>query len=215
MNSTSIHPRRASERGGVTILTVLALLVLATVMAFALGRNSLREIMLSGTATQAAKASEASEAGLDWFLLWANKANWSAATDYKRNTLVNEYQALTSSSWQDRSYPLTAASKSTDRASRITSSETDTNSDMVFANSGTDYVQSSATTGNAAIQSFDLVFRCLGPNALTQTTSSVSAVGSNLYLVQVQSTGKSSTPSAAGGYTQFNALREMMVNAIP
>ncbi|HWQ09119.1 MAG TPA: hypothetical protein VN436_08430 [Holophaga sp.] len=215
MKRMPLHPRRTSEQGGVTILTVLALLVLATVMAFALGRNSLREIVLSGTATQAEKATEASEAGLDWFVLWANKANWSIATDYKRNTFVNEFQTLVSSSWEGRTYPLSAASKSTDRASRITSSETDTNTDMVFTNSGTDYVQSSATTGNQAIQSFDLLFRCLGPNALTQTTSSVSAVGSNLYLVQVQSTGKSSTPSATGGYTQFNAVREMMVNALP
>ena len=215
MKLMPLHPRRASEQGGVTILTVLALLVLATVMAFALGRNSLREIVLSGTATQAEKASEASEAGLDWFLLWANKTNWSVASGYQRDTFVKEFESLTSSSWQDRTYPITTASKSTDRASRITSTETDTNTDMVFTNSGADYAQSSATTGNKAIQSFDILFRCLGPNALTQTTSSVSAVGSNLYLVQVQSTGKASTPSAAGGYTQFDAVREMMVNAIP
>lgn len=210
--------RRESERGGVTILTVLVLLVLATVMIFSMGRNSLREIILSGTSMQSAKASEASEAGLDWFLLWANKGNWGAATGYQRDVFLSEFQALCSTNWQDRNYPLAAASKTYDRASLITpatgttaTAATSTSKDMIFSNSGSDFQQSTAT-GNQTVQSFELAFRCLGPATLTRTTSSTSTVGSNLNLFQVQATGKA---SITGTNTEFHALREMMAVAIP
>lgn len=204
-------PRRPSERGGVTILTVLTLLVLMTVVAFSMGRNSMRELALSGTAWQASKASEAAEAGLDWFVLWTNKSNWASATSHTRNTFVQELQVLSQPGWENRTHFLDESTKTWDRASRMASSETDTDTDLVFANTGTDYQQ--ATTGNVTLQSFDLTFRYLGAS-LVKTTSSTGGAGKDLILFQAISQGKASVP-VGGSYVRFNTTREMFASVLP
>lgn len=223
------HPRR-TERGAITILTVLGLLMVLTVFAFGMSRNAIRELGISGTVWQAARASEASETGLDWFLLWASKENWPSATAYDRNRLVAALQQLNSSgTWQTSSYLLnpvstTDTSLNWDRAAILKSAETAVNSDMVSVNSGADFLQ--AGTGNTTIQSFDIQFRYLGSpligtmsgasggsgNTAGQTTGSK---GLALNLYQIQTLGKASIPTGATSYIRYITQREMYATITP
>lgn len=226
MNSIVNHPSRPRERGGIAILTVLMLLVLATVVAFAMGRVTIRELTVSGTSWQGAKASEAAEAGLDWFILWSNPDNQALATERHRQNLVEAISDLNApSTWGDpliNTYLLDSG-KTWDRAVRVASSETDTDTDMVFQNYGTGFQQSSATTGNAVVQSFDLTFRYLGTpliSTVSSGTGSTTGVGSGktgrqLNLYQLQSTGKASVPMGGTDYMRFLATREMFVTMVP
>lgn len=68
-------PLRRTETGGTTILVVLSLLVLLTVAAMGMSRNSLREMMIIGTSRQAANVRQAADAGLEFAVLWANPSN--------------------------------------------------------------------------------------------------------------------------------------------
>ena len=212
-------PSRHSEQGGITILTTLGLLVLLTVLAFSLGKNSLRELTNTGTVWQAAKASEASEAGLDWFILWSNRANTGSATSASRETLVAAFNALnTGTTWSNSTinpYLLSSANP-WDRAASLTSTPATTGSDMVFANSGTGNLQS-----GAVVQSFDLMFRYLG-NPLVNTISSGlgspagpgTGTGRQAVIYQLQSTGKASIPTG-GSFMNYRATREMYLTLVP
>ncbi|WP_005033761.1 hypothetical protein [Holophaga foetida] len=71
---------RAAEAGGVTILVVLALLVLLTVAAMSMFRNSFREIVMSGTARQGAMARNLADSGIEFGILWLRPPNQLAAT---------------------------------------------------------------------------------------------------------------------------------------
>lgn len=214
---------RQRQKGGIAILTVFGLLVLATVVGFGLSKNALRELSTTGTVWQAAKASEAAEAGTDWFMLWSNKDNWGpAAGSNKRDVLVQAIQQLNAAdSWRTSTYlydqTITTTSERWDRAIKVASSETDTNSDMVFANSGTGYKQTTPVT-----QSFDLVVRYLG-QPLDNTVSSTSGnpsggttakKGTSLNLYQVQSTGKASV-DIGGSYMRYQARREVYSTVAP
>jgi len=59
-----------AESGGVTILTTLFLLVLLTITAMAMSKNSLREVMISGTSRQAADVRNLADGGLEWSIYW-------------------------------------------------------------------------------------------------------------------------------------------------
>jgi Tfp pilus assembly protein PilX len=212
---------RHSEQGGVTILTTLGLLVLLTVMVFSLGKSSLRELAVTGTVWQGAKASEAAEAGLDWFILWANSDNASAATAYRRNDVVSSIQSVNAGvgTWVNGTF----TASTWDRSARLTSTPTDTNTDMVFANSGAGFSQSAATTGNQVVQSFDVFFRYLGSPVTTTMSSgagSPASIGSgqtgrNMILYQVQSTGKASIPAGGSNFIRYQTTREMYLTAAP
>lgn len=217
-------PRR-SELGGITILTTLGLLVLLTVMIFSLGKNSLRELTVTGTTWQAAKASEAAEAGLDWFVLWANPDNASSATAFKRDQFLSALQQLNAGggAWMNNSYHQPAATKDWDRSAVLESQPTETTSDMVFANSGTGFSQSSSTTGNQVVQSFDVFFRYLGTPLVPTVSSGAGSpagpgsgqTGRALILYQVQATGKASIPIGSAAYMTYRAHRESYVTATP
>lgn len=226
MNADRVSSFRRTQQGGVTILTVLGLLVLLTVLSFSLGKNSLRELTTTGTVWQAAKASEAAEAGLDWFLLWVNKDNWASATasSQERNQLVAAFQELNATgSWQTSGYLMNAANP-WDRAVILRSTEQSTDSDMVFSNTGTDFLQ--ASTGNVTLQSFDVMFRYLGDaggasisgstggsgNTAGQTTG---RTGRNMNLYQVASRGKASVPTGSSAYIRYTTWREMYISLAP
>ncbi|BDU68900.1 hypothetical protein GETHOR_10010 [Geothrix oryzae] len=220
MHADHASPSRHAEQGGITILTTLGLLVLLTVLVFSLGKSSLRELTVTGTVWQAAKASEAAEAGLDWFILWTNPTNAGSATTAGRETLVTAFNALNAgTTWSDPTinpYLLNSA-KPWDRAASLTSTPSTTGSDMVFANTGTGYLQS----GSEVKQSFDLMFRFLG-TPLVNTVSSGggnpagqgSGTGRQSVLFQLQSTGKASIPTG-GTYMNYRATREMYLTLIP
>ena len=217
-------PRQASSRrselGGVTILTTLGLLILLTVMIFSLGKNSLRELTVTGTTWQAAKASEASEAGLDWFILWADTSNRGTSAGYGRDTLASAIEALNAgTTWSsDTTNPyLLDPAKPWDRANKIASTPSTTDSDMVFANSGTGYLQN-----GSVVQSFDLVFRYLGTPLLTTPSSNVGnpagpgpGLGRQSVLYQLQSTGKASIPIGGTDYMNYRANRELYITLVP
>lgn len=69
MPSRPACPRR-SESGGITILVALFLLVLMTIAAFAMSKNSLREVIITGTSRQAADVRNMADTGLEWSIYW-------------------------------------------------------------------------------------------------------------------------------------------------
>jgi len=58
------------ERGGITILVALLLLVLLTISAMAMSKNSLREVIISGTSRQGSEVRNIADTGLDWSICW-------------------------------------------------------------------------------------------------------------------------------------------------
>lgn len=213
------RPRRHAERGGITILTVLALLALVTVFAFSLGKGAIRELVNSGTVWQSAKASEAADAGLEWYLMWANTGNASLATAYRRNDLLAAITQLNlPGDWQTNPYHADATTATWDRSATLTSAEGDTNTDLVFDTTGAGYLQSKTQVK----QSFDLFFRYLGSPTVRNPSSGSDnaagqggATGRSPILYQVLSTGKASVPNGTGGYMRYQSTREMYLVAMP
>ncbi len=70
MFTLPIRQVRAQEHGGITIMVALMLLVLLTVTAMSMSKNSLREIMVTGTMRQAVEVKSQADTGLDWSLYW-------------------------------------------------------------------------------------------------------------------------------------------------
>lgn len=70
-----------TQRGGMTILVSLMLLMLLTVAAVAMGRNSLREIATTGFSRQGAMARNVADSGLEWSIHWLDLANGALAPD--------------------------------------------------------------------------------------------------------------------------------------
>lgn len=70
MSSSILPTSRRSEFGGTTILVALFLLVLMTVAAFAMSKNSLREVIITGTSRQAADVRNVADTGLEWSMYW-------------------------------------------------------------------------------------------------------------------------------------------------
>ncbi|BDU73369.1 hypothetical protein [Mesoterricola silvestris] len=63
------------QRGAITIVVALMLLVLLTIAALGMSRNSVRDIMITATARQAAMARNEADTGLDWAIYWLAPAN--------------------------------------------------------------------------------------------------------------------------------------------
>jgi len=223
-----VKPPQDPQRGAITILVVLSLLVLLTTLTFAMSRNALLEISNSGTVWQAARASEASEAGLDWYLLWSNRDNLAQATGRDREKLTEAMQQLnTTGLWQTTAYLLNpsfvdGSGSPWDRAIRLTSNERSTNSDMVLTRTGTAFQQA----GLATVQSFDVTVRYLGKSDVAEISGGAGGSGStagtatprtgrysNLY--QVQGIGKASVPTGTSSYMRYTATREMYVTSTP
>lgn len=211
-----------------TILATLALLILVTILTFALGRNALTEVASSGTVWQSARASEAAEAGLDWYLLWTNPENAAAATDRDRQRLVEAFRQLnTLGAWQSSPYLLNpgwvdSAGVAWDRAILVGSTEGSSASDMVLTRSGTGFLQ----TGLATVQSFDVTVRYLGKSDVAEVSAAQGGTGSTAggatqqtglasSLYQVQGIGKASVPTGLNTYVRFSATREMFVTVAP
>lgn len=79
---------RDPQRGGITILVVLMLLVLLTIAATAMSKNALREAIISGTSRQGAEARSIADSGLEWSILWLDDAN-TGAPDATAQSLKN------------------------------------------------------------------------------------------------------------------------------
>jgi len=65
---------RRDERGGVTILVSLALLVLLTIAAVGMSRNSFREVLISASTRQGSMARNVADSGIEFGILWMQPA---------------------------------------------------------------------------------------------------------------------------------------------
>lgn len=70
MSTHSTDRFHSSQRGGITIIVALMLLVLLTVAAMGMARNSLREIMITATARPGAIVRNMADTGLEWSVYW-------------------------------------------------------------------------------------------------------------------------------------------------
>ena len=79
MTSHRHRQLRPSEAGGITIVVALMLLVLLTVAAVAMSRNSLRDIVTSGFTRQGAMARNVADSGIEWSIYWIEQENSATA----------------------------------------------------------------------------------------------------------------------------------------
>ena len=63
------------QAGAITILVALMLLVLLTIAAVGMSRNSFREVVISGTTRQAAMTRNLSDSGIEWGIYWLDPIN--------------------------------------------------------------------------------------------------------------------------------------------
>lgn len=73
--SSDSHP----QKGGITILVALSLLVLLTIAAVSMSRNSFREVVISGTSRQGAMTRNTADAGIEWSVYWLDLKNAPSA----------------------------------------------------------------------------------------------------------------------------------------
>ena len=78
MSTPTLIRRRSlkdPESGGITMLVALMLLVLITVAAVGMSRNSLRQIVIVSTVRQGAEVMNTADAGLEWTMFWMYPPN--------------------------------------------------------------------------------------------------------------------------------------------
>ena len=80
MNSCRHRDLGQPEAGGITIIVALMLLVLLTIAAVGMSRNSLREIVTSGFTRQGAMTRNVADSGIEWSIYWIYSENAKAAT---------------------------------------------------------------------------------------------------------------------------------------
>lgn len=210
------------ERGGMTIVMALILLVVMSLAAFSLSRNAIRELATTGHMIQGDKAAEASDAGLDWFIVWSHpdnmvsaNANASAVGNVKLAKAMDDLKKL--NSWYtalSNDGLLANASRTWDRAALITSAESEmSTNDMVFDNTTVAAVyQAKNANKSPVIQRFDLQVRYLGPKDGPGASGGTDpqALGSKDLLWQVVSTGYASVPIGSGNYIRYQQRREVI-----
>jgi hypothetical protein len=86
-------PRRA-EAGAITMMVALMLLILLTLAAVGMSRNSFREVVSSGFQRQGAMSSNVADSGLEWSVYWLDLDNSPSATSGLQSQLVNLKKAL-------------------------------------------------------------------------------------------------------------------------
>lgn len=220
---------RASERGGITIIIALVLIVVMSLAAFSLSRNSIRELTTAGNIIQGDKASAASDAGLDWFVVWSHPDNVSLALlnsgAVGNYTLAKAITDIKSPNWytslsNDGLLASTASNRTWDMAALVKSQESQmSTNEMVFDDTAnTTVLQSTNNNGNPVVQSFNLQIRFLGfqPIVLTGGGGNASggtnqaANGSQDTAWQIVSIGNAAVPLGNGNYLRYQQRREMI-----
>lgn len=221
--------RAKAQRGGMTIVMALVLLAIMSLAAFSLSRNAIRELATTGHLIQGDKASEASDAGLDWFIVWSHPDNmtlaYTSAGAVGNQTLAKAMNDLKSPNWHDALsadglLASTSTSRNWDMAALVTSQESQTaTNDMVFDNTNAAAVlQATNSGGSPVVQRFDLQVRFLGFQAGTLTGggggasggTSQAALGTQDTLWQVVSTGFAAVPIGGGNYLRYQQRRELI-----
>ena len=82
-----------TQTGGITILVALMMLVLLTLAAVGMSRNSFREVVTSGFSRQGAMARNVADSGLEWCLFWLDQRNAPGAAGSALD-LVNQKTTL-------------------------------------------------------------------------------------------------------------------------
>lgn len=227
--SVSSALSRPREQGGITILVALVLLVVMSLASFSLSRNTIRELATTGHVIQGDKAAEASDAGLDWFMVWSHPDNMTAAVAYPSAVgnlqLAKAMNDLRRPDWytalsNDGLLASSAASRAWDMAALVTSQETQgATNDMVFDNTDVAAVlQAKNNGGSPVIQRFDLQVRFLGfqPIVLTgggggaSAGTNQSAMATQDTLWQVISTGVAAVPIGNNNYLRYQQRRELI-----
>lgn len=211
MPRTFLKPRntRRSEAGGITTLLALVLVVVMGAAAFGLSRDSLRELAIAGSVSQGAKAENAADSGMDWFITWAHPDNVTAFTGAAgaEGALAQSLLWLKRTDWASYSYGslgATLASSSWDRAVTLNADAIAGN--MVFDTTGA-VVQQSAAKGNAIVQKFDLELRFLGQRSTGGTGdpsggTDPKAKGTMDLLWQVTSSGRAEVSGTGVTFVQ-------------
>lgn len=75
-----MQPRTRSQAGGITIMVALMLLVLLTIAAVGMSRNSFRETVISGTVRQGAMTRNTADSGIEWGLYWIHTDSVASPT---------------------------------------------------------------------------------------------------------------------------------------
>lgn len=213
---------RRRQSGGITILLALTLLAVMGSMAFGLSRNSLREIAITGNESTGRKAAEASEAGMDWGVMWM-LGNGITTEQLAINAAVkNLVRAIDDPTQRVLGTDATLSVTGTGTLSpngylRSYIYPASSSSDMYLSTSGL-----SQTTSQAR-ESFNLEVRYLGPNPLDNTsaitTSKASgggATGAQRYFFLIRSIGRANIytdPTNVSGTPlySFVAQRECIV----
>jgi hypothetical protein len=81
MQNNNGPSRRSAQSGAITIMVALMLLVLLTIAAVGMSRNSFRSIVSSGFARQGAMAQNVADSGLEWSIYWMALGNSQVATN--------------------------------------------------------------------------------------------------------------------------------------
>jgi hypothetical protein len=76
----SSSPGLRAETGAITIMVALTLLVFLTLVAVAMSRSSLREVVTSGTTRQASQARNDADSGIEWTIFWQDYLNAPVAS---------------------------------------------------------------------------------------------------------------------------------------
>ena len=226
--------RRHAQQGGMTIVMALVLLAVMSLAAFSLSRNAIRELSTTGHIIQGGKAAEASDAGLDWYLVWSLPDNQTLARttpgavgNYKLATAIYDITHY----WPNFHQPLsndsllasTDSARDWDPAALITSAEGQTtDNQMAFDNTTTSAVfQAKNSGGSPVIQRFDLLLRYLGQESPDETGKVGTPIGvggpgaGQNQLWQVISTGYASVPIGGGDYLRYQQRRELILTAQP
>ena len=84
----------STQTGGITILVALMMLVLLTIAAVGMSRNSFREIVTSGFSRQGAMARNVADSGIEWSIHWIDIQNGKVATTGEAQKMVTVAEAL-------------------------------------------------------------------------------------------------------------------------
>lgn len=148
-----------SQAGGITILVTLMLLVLLTIAAISMSRNSFREVVISGTTRQGAMARNVADSAVEWSILYSDPGNHPGTT-----TSSTSFQALATTLLTSNTFGI-PYDVSTGNAIAIASLP---NTAAVPAD-----LQMPAASGNGA----NLALTCMGKMAMTMTTQTAGTPG--------------------------------------
>lgn len=198
------------QAGGITIVVAILLLGIISTAAFSLSRNTLRELINSGTVIQGTKAQTAADAGIDWFLLWAHpdnvNANAGSSSTLGHYMLANDIKSVLLGSYNQPFLLQGNVANAEDATSA---------DDMAFSTSG---VSQSSTSGNKSVQAFDVRITFLGDVGVSLTGGGGGASGGTTpqtqgykeLVWQVRSTGKT---TIQGTGVQYQAVREVIATS--